>query len=265
MTLASYNERLMYETLTYLELPFISEFRFEDSTKRYDFWVENVGLVELHGSQHYKDFKRHPKWHSYEIEHKNDLYKYDLAVLHGYEFNKDYFVVDCSSADPFVILNGILDILKVKITEEEIEEILVRSENDLTIVYCEYWKNNNHPTPSTMSEVFGVALNTIIRHLHRGYRLGLCEYTTELARREQIERHGGSRKGTKQTKEAKLKMSEAKLKYREFRGTHKTTGEKVVFSNRFDLKEAGFDYAHVVSCGLGQRKTHKGYTWEVAK
>lgn len=266
--MASYNERLMYNILVELGIPFIKEFHFEGFSKRYDFLIEGVGIVELHGGQHYNR-PTTGVWINYEKEHNNDLYKYDLAVNHGYNYKDNYFIINCNSSSHNTIYNNICKELGhlLPLATLDKDKVMKESEKDETTIYCEYWENNGHPTPKEMSNVFNVHFATILEHLKNGHDLGLCSYTTELAYKEQWDRQRNGNhpmQDKKHKKESKQKMKESHIKYRGFKGTDVKTGEIIyITSDRHELKNMGFQYAHIVKCCNGERKTHKGYKWEV--
>ena len=44
-------------------------------------------------------------------------------------------------------------------------------------------------------------------------------------------------------------------------GTCIKTKKEVWFDNQSDMRDAGFNHSHIVSCINGKRKTHKGHTW----
>lgn len=265
--MASYNEKLLYNILIELGVPFIKEFQFEGSKKRYDFLIENVGIVELHGGQHYNR-TRSGHWKSYEEEHENDLYKYDLAVLHGYEYGITYYIIDCSSSNHEQVYNNICDMLKdfIPICSLNKTEIMKKAEQDLTKIYCDYWEKNNHPTPKTMGLYFDVNTCTIVTHLKNGSKLGLCNYSPSLARKEQGARMLGEKHpmyGREHCEVTKQKMSQAKIKYNSFKRLDEEGNITIIPNDRELIKEMGYNYNNIVRCCKGERKSHKGYRWEV--
>ena len=266
MILASYNERLLYNILIKLGVPFIKEFSFEGCRKRYDFLIDGVGIVELHGGQHYPR-KTSGLWTTYEKEHDNDLYKYDLAVYYGYNYKDNYFIINCNSSSHSAIYDNIHKelghLLPISLLNKE-EVLKETEENNIVFEICEYFENNNHPTPFEMRDIFNIHHKTIIDYLHRGYELGICSYTSKLSAKEQREKYGSPMKGKTHSDTSKSKMRDSHIKYKGFKGTHVKTGETIIItSNRHELKEMGFQYAHIVKCCNGERNTHKGYRWEV--
>ena len=62
---------------------------------KYDFYLLDYNMIiETHGEQHFNTTTNR-LWKDYEEEHENDLLKYDLAVLNGFEYNKNFFWIDC--------------------------------------------------------------------------------------------------------------------------------------------------------------------------
>ena len=45
-------------------------------------------------------------------------------------------------------------------------------------------------------------------------------------------------------------------------GTNIKTGEQLVFEPISESNKHGFDSRHIIKCCKGERKTHKGFTWE---
>ena len=71
-------------------------------------------IIEVHGIQHYWYLNVKTIYNRMNVngrngieEHENDLIKYDLAVLHGYEYNKNYFVIDSRKSNIDYIRNSI--------------------------------------------------------------------------------------------------------------------------------------------------------------
>ena len=62
---------------------------------RYDFYLLDYNIIiETHGEQHFNTTTTR-LGRGYEEEHENDLLKYDLVVLNGFEYNKNFFWIDC--------------------------------------------------------------------------------------------------------------------------------------------------------------------------
>ena len=87
-------EKALATLLDSLNIKFKKYLKFDGHKFSYDFYLIDYDIIiEVHGGQHY-NIHRHSSWKSYEKEHENDLIKYDIAVLNGYEYNKNYFIIN---------------------------------------------------------------------------------------------------------------------------------------------------------------------------
>ena len=89
----SYPERVIALVLKALGINFKKQHKFNDYGEYYyDFYLIDYGIIiEVHGEQHYEKFHRHSNWKTYNEEHENDMIKYDIAVLNGFEYSKTFF------------------------------------------------------------------------------------------------------------------------------------------------------------------------------
>lgn len=183
----SYPERLFKELLNSLNVEYIPQFKFDNFNRFYDFYLPKYDvLIELHGIQHYRE----SNWgRTYEEEHESDLLKYDIAVYHGYEYNKNYFVINCSYST--------LTHLQEEITKSSLCSILdfggvdwikigERSEDTIVKSVCDFY-NKYNPSMHQMSEAYKVSKPTIRSYLKKGTMLGLCNYDQEKAKEEHIQ------------------------------------------------------------------------------
>lgn len=100
----SYPEKVTALILSSLNIKYQKQFRFENYNYMYDFYLPEYNvIIEVHGNQHYQD----NGWITYEEEHENDIRKYDLAVLNGYEYNKNFFVIDAQKSNIEYLKNSI--------------------------------------------------------------------------------------------------------------------------------------------------------------
>lgn len=126
---ASLPNRILYSVLDFLKIKYIPEFRYPDSSNRFDVYIPGIDtIVEMNGMQHYQDI---PYWHSYVKDvQANDTYKKSLAELHNIS---NYIVVDARfSRFAWILKNiansalpGLLNMSSEKILEkrDEIESI----------------------------------------------------------------------------------------------------------------------------------------------
>ena len=179
----SYPEKVVINVLEKLNVNFKFQFEFDDYKKqyKYDFHLIDLDtIIEVHGIQHYQDGKR---GRSFEQEHENDIIKYDLAVLHGYEYNKNYFVIDARESNIEWLRNSIeqCDLFKkIDLSSVDWQEIDIQSQKSLKIEVCKYWnekkKENSNFILSELISIFNVKRSTILNYLTWGNANGICTY-----------------------------------------------------------------------------------------
>ena len=152
-------------------------------TKKYDFVIninDNV-IIENYGLQHYQEtnfFKR-----SYEIEHENDIFKYNLALANNIQ-KSNYIILDCRYSN--------VDWIKKSIMSSALPSIFEFSEDDIDWGKCELatkrnviqtaselWRNGTHDI-MTISKALGVSPVTVRRMLQVASRCKLCDYGTNV-------------------------------------------------------------------------------------
>ena len=182
---SSYPERVVAILLNRLNVNFKTQFHFNGkcrSPKRYDILTGDNCILEIHGGQHYSS--KH-NWHdkSYEEEHENDLLKYDMAVIHGYEFNKNYFVIDARESSIQWIKNSLenckyfhkYDLHNIDWHSVDIEA----RQTMLGVSICDFYMNNKGSSTTEIAEVYGVSKNTVINYLKWGAQCNICDYVPD--------------------------------------------------------------------------------------
>lgn len=180
----SYPEKVIMNVLEILDIDFKFQFEFDDYKQqyRYDFYLTNSNtIIEVHGGQHYKD--RTGYMRTYEEEHENDMIKYDIAVLHGYEYNKNYFVIDARYSNIEHMRNSIEQCKlfeKFDLSNIDWQDIDIQSQKSLKIEVCNYWKEqktiNKDLTTGDVAQYFNFDKTTIARYLKWGNENGFCDY-----------------------------------------------------------------------------------------
>lgn len=229
--------------------------------KRYDFYLEELGfIVEVHGGQHYNE-RRSSYWKSYEEEHENDMYKYDLAVINGYEINKNYFIIDCRESNIEYILksiknsklNDFLDLEKI-----DLEQLQYESMTSQMIEVCRYREEYQCKT-SDIEEKFSISRSTIISYLKKGNEIGLCNYDPK----EEIQKgyEYSNKQGTETWKE-NFKLNQ-KGKPIEIYKNGVLLGEFISVSelSRKSIEMFGeyLDVRNISAVALNKRDLYKGY------
>ena len=192
----SYPEKVLALWLDSLNIRFKKQLRFDGYKFLYDFYLIDYDIIiEVHGGQHY-NIRRQFSWKSYEKEHENDLIKYDIAVLNGYEYNKNYFIIDARESNIEWLRNGISNCLFFKqfdLSDIDWKEIDKQAQNSKKVEACLYWKEQKEIdkdlTTSVMSGMFKVDRVTIKNWLKWGNKNGLCTYDEEKEREDRKRRH----------------------------------------------------------------------------
>ena len=181
----SYPEKVITLVLSELNIEYQKQFRFENYNYMYDFYLPEYNvIIEVHGSQHYQD----SSWITYEEEHENDIRKYDLAVLNGYEYNKKFFIIDAQESNIEYLRHSIeqckfffkqFDLINI-----DWIKIDIKAQKSLKIEICKYWNKykNEDITIRDLVEIFGISKSTIRNYLKWGNKSGLCIYDEEKER-----------------------------------------------------------------------------------
>lgn len=183
----SYPEKYMANILVQLNIKFITQLNHTIfdwcQNFKYDFYLPDYNIIiETHGLQHYKNVGGVYK--TYEKEHENDLMKYGIAKLNEFEYNKNYFVIDCRKST--------LEWMKEHITETlghifdlsniDWEKANLESQRSHMILACQLKRENQKLTTKEIVELvekeIGVRYGkgTISCWLNKGNELGLCYY-----------------------------------------------------------------------------------------
>ena len=184
-------EKVLALLLDSLNIKFEKQLKFDGHKFLYDFYLIDYGIViEVHGGQHYNIHRQSSNWKSYEEEHENDLIKYDIAVLNGYEYNKNYFIIDARESNIKWLRNSIEQCVffqQFDLSNINWQEIDIKAQKSKKIEACLYWKEqketNKDLTTTIMAEMFNVSELTIRDWLKWGNESELCTYSSEEERK----------------------------------------------------------------------------------
>ena len=179
----SYPEKVLTLLLDYLNIKFKKQLKFDGYKFLYDFYLIDYDIIiEVHGGQHY-NLHRQSNWRSYKEEHENDLIKYDIAVLNGYEYNKNYFVIDARESNIEWLINSINNCLffqQFDLNSIDWKEFDKQAQKSRKVEACLYWKEQKEVdkdlTTIIMAEIFNVDRHSIKNWLAWGNENGLCKY-----------------------------------------------------------------------------------------
>lgn len=166
----SYPERVVNLVLSQLNKDFKVQYKFDTYKYKYDVIVDD-NIIEIHGIQHYK----------FKEQLDNDMIKYDIAVLHGYEFNKNYFIIDASHSTIEWMRDSILKCKffnSFNLTDIDWETIDKEASKSLRVEVCKYWANHKPYEPDLSSSIINEIFHTTQAHiwLSWGSKIGLCDY-----------------------------------------------------------------------------------------
>ena len=237
----SYGEKFMIGLLEQLNLKYTRQHSYDKGKHKYDFLIGDT-IIEIHGEQHYIQQRRKSS-RSLEEEQENDMFKYDLAVLNGHEYNKNYFVIDARTSTYEWMKKSIMSSkmpLFFLFEEDDIDwkKIHEKCQSSIVREVCDYFANNN-VTTTEMQSIFKLSVSTLIRYLKTGAELGWCDYKPE--------KHRGFLKDTRQVKGIDLK-----------------TGEEIAFLSLSEAAKYLGDIRklrNISSCCRGERKSAYGYVW----
>lgn len=177
----SFSEKFVRNLLIQLKCDFSHDRTISWSdNRRYDFYIPAINLIiETHGIQHYsRSFKGLHYCidaRSCEEEQANDIYKKELALSNGI---KHYVELDCRYSDCDYIKNSILNSELSKIFDLSIIDWQECFKSTITsdVVTCANLWNEIKDT-RVISEKTGIHISSVISHLKKAAKTGLCDYT----------------------------------------------------------------------------------------
>ena len=174
-------ERVMRSLLSYLDIDYINEKRFDwAGLKRYDFYLPDYNMIiETHGGQHY--YKSNRGNRTLEEEQENDRLKKELALSNGVEH---YIVIDCRRSE--------YEFIKKNIKNSEILNIINKTRVNWDIVFdnaskpildiiCDLW-NKGYQTVLEISKIVNLSDTTVREYLKQGVIIGKCDYNPNKAK-----------------------------------------------------------------------------------
>jgi transposase len=173
----SYGEKFMINLLYQLNVNFESQKIFKwSNNKRYDFYIKGIGIIEIHGLQHYERSFNDKR--TVIDEQENDKLKEELARKNGIE---NYIVIDCRKST--------LDWLKKEILKSKLSELFDLSKvnwlecheftfNSLIKKACDLW-NTGIKNTKEIAKIIKLSRDTIVNYLKKGSEIGWCDYNAK--------------------------------------------------------------------------------------
>jgi len=146
----SYPNRFMYNLLKYLGIPFENEIvfdwsRFDNTFRRYDFYLPEYGIIEMMGRQHYVYCNLHTlSGITLQDTINNDIFKKSLALENNIT---NYLWIDCRISNLKYIKTSILEsefAIKYDLSNVDWDFIDQQSQLNCLEVICDLWKSGTY-------------------------------------------------------------------------------------------------------------------------
>lgn len=183
-------EKFVYYLLQYFNIEFEYQYRPKWNNKKfYDFYIRKLNMiVEVNGGQHYKTVRL---WETNaKISTKeNDELKKETALNNGIE---KYIQLDLRNSDLEWMKNSIenselYSILNVSNTNIDYIDIFKKSLKSICINVCNDWSIIKDT--QVLANKYKIARGTVIRYLHKGTQLGLCNYDSKISQIENLKKN----------------------------------------------------------------------------
>lgn len=177
----SFPNRFMYNLLKYLKIDFEDEkvfewSKFDDTFRRYDFYIPEYGIIEMMGRQHYHHTNFHTlSGRTLQDDIDNDTYKKQLATSNGIQ---NYACIDCQISDAEYIKNSLLNSnfgSTYDLSKVDWNYIDEQSQLNCLSVICDIWNSGEYDI-MIISEKVGLGRGAVTKYLKKGNDLNLINY-----------------------------------------------------------------------------------------
>lgn len=253
----SYGEKIIFSCLKQLKLNFKTQlnkitFKWCDKYK-YDFYFEldnEQYICEVNGLQHYEETSRNGA-RTLEQEHKNDIYKEQLALKNGIK-EENYIVIDCRKSELEWIKNNDNGILNSRLNELfDLSKIdWLKAEeftcSNLVKIACNYKRDNQNMSTGDIGKIMKYNFNTVCSWLKKGNLIGWCSYNAKEERYK-----GRSKSGKMNAKPIEI------FKYGQSLGMFESSREIDYKSEK--LFGVHLNYKGISEVAIGKKLKYKGY------
>lgn len=216
----------------------------------YDFYLNNYNMIiEAHGKQHYDTPFGHKDARTLEQEQENDLIKEQLARNNNIS---EYIVLDCRYSSKEWIKNILINTFEkiFDLSNVDWERCAYLATTSNIIPICEYFESHKNENIDTtdIAKHFNISRDNVVRYLHKGTDMGICNYDGEVARRQ------ASKKGIASRKHKKVAVYDLNDNYLKTFISAKELEKQ-------SMKEFGmqFSYQGIVDTCTNAQKTHQNY------
>lgn len=166
-------ERIMCALLDILDIDYKKEYQFDNSGKRYDFYIESLNIIiEVNGRQHYQEVSGN---FGIRDEFLNDELKYEFAMSQGVSY---YIIIDARESDfdyikQSIINSSLSNIINLSSVDwNHIKELI--NQNGKIKEMCEYWESHPEVNIADMERKFHYSEAIVYKYLTVGYEFGWC-------------------------------------------------------------------------------------------
>lgn len=164
---------------------------------KYDFYLIDYNYIaEIHGEQHYRNCS-FGKIYKEQIEIDNN--KKNLAINNG--INK-YIEIDCRHSNIEWIVNSINSSILYDMFDFSSVDFNKCNEfatKNIIKTVCLYYENHKPILTKDLSKIFNIQKTTIISYLHKGDKLGWCNYDAK-----ESHKYGSAYSGKNNTKKTDI-------------------------------------------------------------
>ena len=253
----SYPEKFVMEFLNQLNVKYIHQLNKKYfiwcGKYRYDFYLNDYNMIiETHGRQHYDTPFGYDNSKTIDQEQTNDLVKKQLAKNNNIT---QYIVLDCRYSNKEWmknVLNNSFDKI-FDLSNIDWEKCASLATKSNIIPVCEYFElhKNKNITTTDIAKYFNITRDNVVRYLHKGTDMGICNYDGGEARRQ------ASKKGIASRKHKKVSVYDANNNY-----IKTFTSAKELEKQSLEEFGVQFSYAGIVYTCTGEQKTHQNYKFK---
>lgn len=189
----SYPNRFMYNLLKYLNIEFNDEItfdwsRFNNTFKRYDFYIPEYGIIEMQGRQHFSvSTFENCGGRTLKEEIENDIYKKELAIKNGIV---NYTYIDCYYSTKEYIKHNLLNsdfALRYDLRNVDWDYIDKQSNLNIVTEISKLWNSGIYDR-NLIGKYVGLNGGNVTKYLNKAHEYGLIDYDKNKTKKSGEER-----------------------------------------------------------------------------
>lgn len=175
----SYGEKIILNILEQLKQNIITQYNnFWCKDKRYDIFLNNEIIIEIHGMQHYEEDKFNMDGcRTLKEEQENDKLKKELAINNGIK-EENYIVIDCRYSELEWVKDSILNSKLSKLFDLSKIDWLKANKFALSsniLKACDLW-NKGMKSAKEIANILYVSDDSIRKWLNKCQKNNMCDY-----------------------------------------------------------------------------------------